>query len=155
MDFNSRAKEIIAENIYLTMATSDTQGNPWISPVYCAYDSDYNFYWTSNPNARHSKNIKENGGKIAFIVFNSSVAEGTGEGVYFEGRAYEMSEEKEMAAALELYYSRKHKSTKPAGDFLGDSPRRLYKAVPEKIWMNTDEKINGYIIDAKVEVVLK
>jgi hypothetical protein len=56
---------------------------------------------------------------------------------------------------LELYYSRKHKSTKPAGDFLGDSPRRLYKAVPEKIWMNTDEKINGYIIDAKVEVVLK
>jgi nitroimidazol reductase NimA-like FMN-containing flavoprotein (pyridoxamine 5'-phosphate oxidase superfamily) len=155
MDFNARAKEIIEQNIYLTMSTSDKQGNPWISPVYCAYDGQYNFYWTSNPNARHSKNIQENDNKIAFIVFNSSVAEGTGEGVYFEGKAYEMSDEKEMAAALQLYYSRKNKLTKPAGDFLGESPRRLYKAVPERAWMNTDEKINGYIVDAKIEVKLK
>src|ERR1700733_12374735 len=132
MDFTARAKEIISKNIYLTMATSDARGNPWVSPVYCAYDDRYNFYWTSNPGARHSRNIKESGGKIAFIVFDSSVAEGTGEGVYFEGKGDEMNDEKEMAVGLELYYSRKHKPTKPASDFLGDPPRRLYKAIPDR-----------------------
>ncbi|HEY5220627.1 MAG TPA: pyridoxamine 5'-phosphate oxidase family protein [Candidatus Paceibacterota bacterium] len=155
MDFNARAKEIIAANIYLTMSTSDKEGNPWVSPVYCAYDGQYNFYWTSSPDAHHSRNIKENGGKIAFVVFDSSVAEGTGEGVYFEGTAYEISDEKEVEIASQLCYSRKNKAAKPASDFLGASPRRMYKAVPKCVWMNTDEKISGYIVDAKVEVQLK
>jgi uncharacterized protein YhbP (UPF0306 family) len=154
MDFNARAKEIIAENLYLTMATSDKMGNPWVSPVYCAYDDHYNFYWTSTPDAQHSKNIKKTGGKIAFVVFNSSVAEGTGEGVYFEGTAYEISDEREVEIASQLCYSRKNKPAKSADNFLGASPRRMYKVVPNGTWMNTYEKVNGYGVDGKIEIKL-
>lgn len=154
MDFNARAKEIVAQNLYLTMATSDKAGNPWVSPVYCAYDDHYNFYWTSKTDAQHSKNIKENGGKIAFVVFNSSAAEGTGEGVYFEGIAYEISDEKEVEIASHLCYSRKNKHPKSADNFLGASPRRMYKAVPGHVWMNTYEKVNGYGVDGKIEIKL-
>ena len=154
MDFNARVKEIIAKNIYLTMATSDAAGNPWVSPVYCAYDDHYNFYWTSKPDAQHSKNIKERNGKMTFVVFDSSVHEGTGEGVYFEGTAYELTDEKEVDIASQLCYSRKDKPAKSADNFLGASPRRMYKATPTRAWMNTIEKIDGYIVDAKVEVKL-
>jgi len=155
MDFTIRAKEIIAQNIYLTMATSDGAGNPWVSPVYCAHDEHYNFYWTSTPVAQHSKNLKENGGKISFVIFDSSVHEGTGEGVYFEGVARELSDKKEVEVASQHCYSRKNKPPKSVDNFLGASPRRMYKATPSRIWMNTFEKVDGYVVDGKVEVNLK
>jgi nitroimidazol reductase NimA-like FMN-containing flavoprotein (pyridoxamine 5'-phosphate oxidase superfamily) len=155
MDFNARAKEIVAQNIYLTMATSDSLGNPWVSPVYCAYDDNHNFYWTSKPDAQHSRNIKENGGKITFVIFDSRAREGTGEGVYFEGTAYEINDKKEIEAASQLCYSRKNKPPKSVDNFVGASPRRMYKAVPSHVWMNTYEKVDGYGVDAKIEVKLK
>ena len=154
MDYNARAKEIIAQNIYLTMATSDSAGNPWVSPVYCAYDDHYNFYWTSTPAAQHSKNLKENSGKIAFVIFDSGVHEGTGEGVYFEGIAYEIEDEKEVNIASQVCYFRKNKPPKSADNFLGASPRRMYKATPSRVWMNTFEKVDGYAVDGKIQIQL-
>lgn len=42
-----------------------------------------------------------------------------------------------------------------ASEFMGEYPRRIYKAVPEKFWMNVAGEINGNYVDKRVEVMLK
>jgi hypothetical protein len=37
---------------------------------------------------------------------------------------------------------------------MGDMPRRIYKAVPEKVWMNDEGDINGEYIDTRKEIDL-
>lgn len=41
-----------------------------------------------------------------------------------------------------------------ASEFQGDMPRRVYKAVPEKFWINGDSDVNGNFIDIRQEVDL-
>ncbi len=148
-----KIRDILESSLYLTMSTVGNNGASWISPVYTAYDEKYNFYWTSSPLSRHSQNIIINN-RISFVVFNSSQAEGTGRGIYFEALVYEMENEDEINKALNVFYGRKNKEPKPAKDFLGTSPRRFYKAVPQRAWINDIEKIDGYIIDKRIEVNL-
>ncbi len=148
-----RARAIIAEIPYLTIATATKEGSPWNSPVYTAYDEQYNFYWVSSPKAQHSKNIAEND-RIFIVIYNSSAAEGTGEGVYIAARAFTLTDADEITRALQLHSKRKGagKEPRPAADFLGPKPRRVYKAVPEKFWINTGERIDGHYVDARVEI---
>ena len=62
MDENiATAKRIIEKILYMTIATVDKNGQTWNSPVYSAYDENYNFYWASDLNGQHSKNIAGNG----------------------------------------------------------------------------------------------
>lgn len=70
-DHNERAKEIIKEILYITIATTSREGQPWNSPVYSAFDESYNFYWASDQNGQHSKNIAENN-KIFIVIYDST-----------------------------------------------------------------------------------
>jgi hypothetical protein len=36
-------------------------------------------------------------------------------------------------------------------EYLGDKPRRIYKVVPQKIWLNDDGDVNGNFIDTRKE----
>lgn len=154
-DFNKRAKEIIEKILYITIATCGKDGKPWNSPVYSAFDEHYNFYWASWKENQHSKNIKENN-NVFLVIYDSTVPEGTGEGVYIQAKAYELTDEEEIEIALGYLYKRKgqdSKKRKPE-EFLGDHPRRVYKAVPEKIWMNDVGDVNGNYVDKRIEVKL-
>lgn len=148
------AKEIIEKILYITLATTSKEGVPWNSPVYSSYDEDYNFFWASPREAQHSKNIRENN-RVFIAIYDSTVPEGTGEGVYIQAKAYELSDEKEITNASRYHYGRKNKQPRPASDFLGDQLIRMYKAVPEKIWTNTYEKTNGRNVDGRVGIQLK
>ncbi len=88
---NEIARKIIKDNIYMTIATADKSGEPWISPVVFGYDEDYNLYWMSDKNSKHSKLISQNN-KVAIVIFDSKAPEGTGDGVYTVGRAAELLE---------------------------------------------------------------
>ncbi len=152
-DYLTRAKEIIADIIYLTLATVSAEGEPWNSPVYSAYDKNYNFYWSSASMAQHSVNIKANG-QVFTVIYASKAPEGTGEGVYIKGRAEELEKEKEIGEALALLYGRKNKPAPLAVDFMVPNLRRVYKLVPEQVWMNSDEKDGDYHVDTRIEVKL-
>ncbi len=154
MDKIEKARKIISDILYITLATSSKDGVPWNSPVYSAYDENYNFFWVSSPESKHSKNIEANN-RVAIVIYNSTDPEGTGEGVYILAKGYELSEQDEIGKALKLLYGRKNKPVKPIANFTGDSPRRVYKAVPEKFWMNETEKVNGHPVDVRTEVVIK
>ncbi|MBI2010113.1 MAG: pyridoxamine 5'-phosphate oxidase family protein [Candidatus Chisholmbacteria bacterium] len=151
-----QAKGIIKKILYITIATSSKDGQPWNSPVYSAYDQSYNFYWNSWKDNRHSKNIASNP-KVFLVIYDSTVVEGTGRGVYIQARASMLTDEKEIEYARSLLEKRK---TKPSSklrspkEFMGDYPRRVYKAIPEKVWINTDGNINGNYVDKRVEVKL-
>lgn len=155
MNSFERAKEIINKILYLTIATVDKEGQPWNTPVYTAFDEDYNFYWASDQNGQHSKNIAQNS-KVFLVIYDSTAPEGTGEGVYIQAKASILTSEDELQKALRYLYKRKNQQPGKgeAKEFLGDYPRRIYKAVPEKVWLNGDGEVNGNYIDIRIEVKL-
>jgi len=155
-DLVQRAKEIIQKIIYITIATADDKGQPWNFPVYSAFDEKYNFYWNSWKENQHSKNIAVNP-KIFLVIYDSTVPEGTGEGVYIQAKAQILTNEKEIERARALLEKRKTKPSdklRSSKEFLGNYPRRVYKAVPEKVWMNGEGDIDGNYIDIRTEIDL-
>ena len=151
-----KAKRIIQRILYITIATTSKNGQSWNSPVYSAFDENYNFYWASWRENRHSKNIKENN-NIFLVIYDSTVPEGTGEGVYIQTKAYQLEDPKEIENALKYLDGRVNKKKDPTtrvAEFQGDKPRRIYKAIPEKIWMNDVGNVNGNYIDKRIEIKL-
>jgi|SRR3989344_2464761 len=156
MTNEDKTKQIIEKILYITLATSSKDGKPWNSPVYSAFDEGYNFYWNSWRENQHSINIKENP-QVFIVIYDSTVSEGTGEGVYIQATAHELTDKEEIEQARAILQQRKAKPSsklRSAKEFMGIYPRRVYKAIPEKIWMNDVGDINGNYIDIRVEVEL-
>lgn len=156
MDINAltqKAKQVISDIIYMTVATADADGEPWNSPVYSAYDEEYNFYWVSWAENQHSKNISSNG-KAFVVIYDSTVPESTGFGVYMKGSAVQLTKKDlpEMLKALTLLARRKNTEQKKPTDFLALLPRRVYKFVPEQIWVNADGAIKGNFVDQRIDI---
>lgn len=93
-----RAAEIIKQIQYTTLATVTPEGLPWNSPVARVYDKDLNFYWFSDKEGQHSKNVRHNG-QVFIVVYDSTVPWGEGEGVYFQADVVELSDPEEIRAA--------------------------------------------------------
>ena len=67
-----------------------------------------------------------------------------------------LTDENEILNALEVLDKRVGKTKeRNAKEFLGEYPRRVYKAIPEKVWINGDGDVNGNYIDIRYEVTLK
>lgn len=152
-DNKAKAKRIIEKILYITIATASKDGAPWNTPVYSAFDENYNFFWASDKNSVHSKNISENN-RVALVIYDSTVPEGTGEGVYVQAKAFELTDGNEIKHALDCLDGRVGKKPHSPSQFLGNMPRRVYKAVPEKFWVNDDGEVNGNYIDIRIEVDL-
>lgn len=152
-DIAAKAKRIIEHNIYITLATASKNGAPWVSPVYTGHDANYNFYFSSAETAQHIQFIKENN-QIMFVMFDSTVVRGKGEGVYMQGKVYELKTTEEVLEAYKYFYSRNDATPHEPSYYLGGSKRKLYKIIPSIIWMNEWSKVNGIYTDVRVEVPL-
>jgi len=146
-----KAKKVINDILYLTIATCDKNNQPWNSPVYSAFDKDYNFFWASWKENQHSKNIEENE-TVFVVIYDSTVPEGTGFGVYMRGKAHQLEQKDIIEKALKLLYSRKGKKPRKPEEFLGVLPRRVYKFVPEQIWVNSEDDVKGKFVDSRVDI---
>lgn len=153
MEYVERAKQIISQIIYITIASVDKEGQPWNTPVYSAFDERYTFYWISSPESQHSQNIAANH-RVFLSIYDSTLAEGTAEGVYIQAEASELIDTAEIERALELLADRKNKTPKAAELFLNNAPRRVYKAETRKAWINTDVVIDGLHIDGRAKIFL-
>ncbi len=153
-----KAKRIISKNIYMTIASSSKGGKPWISPVFFVYDNNYNLYWVSNKNARHSKLVNKNP-QAAIVIFDSSAIEGQGDGVYFETKVDVVKNEMEIKAAIDLFNKRVTQDDfriKKVGEVTRDGVWRIYKAIPYKASKLTEgEFVNGQYVDKRIEIDLK
>jgi nitroimidazol reductase NimA-like FMN-containing flavoprotein (pyridoxamine 5'-phosphate oxidase superfamily) len=150
--YTKRTKEILSAIRYATIATASKDGRPWNSPVAHVHDDDLNIYWFSDKDNQHSRNVRENE-DVFIVIYDSTVPEGDGEGVYIEAKAIELNN------ADEIQFARKLKKgpdyNHPADNFLGDATRRVYKAIPQRIWMNDAEEKDGvFLRDYRVSIPL-
>ncbi|HEY2960762.1 MAG TPA: pyridoxamine 5'-phosphate oxidase family protein [Actinomycetota bacterium] len=83
-------RKIIDANLYMVLATADAAGRPWASPVYFANSGYHEFFWVSSPEATHSRNIAVRP-QVGIVVFDSQVPIGTGQAVYMEAVAEEVT----------------------------------------------------------------
>lgn len=149
-----RAREIVHQIAYITLASVSLAGKPWNSPLYSSFDDEGNFYWVSSPEAQHSRNVEANG-EAFLVIYDSTAPEGTGEGVYVEATVEALEDVADTAKARRTLSLR---VGAPLDDhperFLGGGVRRAYRAVPIRVWVNddeTDEKGN-YVRDIRVEI---
>jgi uncharacterized protein YhbP (UPF0306 family) len=122
-----QARRIIGANKYLTLSTVDAAGRPWTSPVYFTPESDTRFLWVSSPDARHSRNIAARPA-VAFAIFDSTVAFGSGEAAYFDAEA-ETVAPTEVEQALAVFNARFDELDDiTLEEVLPPGPLRLYRA---------------------------
>lgn len=141
---NQLARDIIKNNIYLSLATAD--GEPWVAPVYYCVDDKYNFYFMSQMDSLHTQHILKNP-VVAFAIFDSHQKEGTGNGIQGKGKTYLLKEE-EWDEVLKWYHTSFIDLTK---EVLKNSPYYFFKIVPEKFYiLDPDEKH----VDKRIEVFL-
>jgi nitroimidazol reductase NimA-like FMN-containing flavoprotein (pyridoxamine 5'-phosphate oxidase superfamily) len=129
------AREILTSNLYLTLATSDEDGRPWASPVYYASDDHADFYWVSDPEARHSRNLAVRP-RASAVVFDSRAPIGTGQAVYMALVAEQASgAEIERGIAIFSRVSVSHGGHEwSTGDVTAPARLRLYRATANEWW---------------------
>ncbi|MBP6866425.1 MAG: pyridoxamine 5'-phosphate oxidase family protein [Candidatus Pacebacteria bacterium] len=147
------ASKIIEKIEYLNLATITPDNLPWNTPVYCSYDKELNFYILSWKENQHSKNIRNNSNTF-ITIYDSTVPSGTGVGVYFQGKAYELTNPIDIIVGLKCHYTRTKHKMKDVAMFLTSYPRRVYKFIPEKVWINGSGEIEGNYIDSRTELDL-
>ncbi len=152
-DLTKRAKEIIKQIDYITIASVTPEGMPWNSPVYSAFDDDYNFFWGTHIDSQKAQNIRNNE-NVFLVIYDSTVPPGTGEGVYVQAKAKQLRDPEEIQHAYETLKNRRPTPFWDPAAFSESGPVRLFKAVPIKVWMNDDSEKDGHYIDVRTEVSL-
>jgi len=130
------AKSIIDDNIYMVLGTAGEAGMPWVSPVYYAAKGYNEFYWVSSPKAKHSINISSRP-RISIVIFDSRAPIGTGQGVYMEAVATELTgQDLETGIAVFSQGSLADGASEWILDDVREpAPCRLYKATASGHWM--------------------
>ncbi len=139
--------DILASNRYLTVSTVDGEGNPWASPVWYVADDEGNYYWWSPMSSQHSTNIINNP-NVYITIFNSQLPEGEGLGLYIRATASELPPE-ELDRIIELYNSTTSQFKMTRENCSGNSPTRLYRAIPSETWYNDGIETEGYYTDVR------
>lgn len=128
-----RAAELLRTCVYANVAT-ESNGQPWNTPVYTVSDSQLNLYWSSWHQAVHSVNILAN--PNTFLTFyDSNRARGTNNlrGLYLQCLSSVVTDETEARTAFELIYPGEPMNL---ADFHEPGLKRFYKAVPQRAWLN-------------------
>lgn len=147
-----QAMTILKTIIYATVATASKEGIPWNTPVAHQFDADLNIYWFSDKEGQHSINVRDNA-NVFIVIYDSTVPEGEGCGVYFQAKAYEVNDPEEIRKARRI---KKGPDMDAPDDFMGAAVRRVYKAIPNRVWMNDAEITSGrFIRDYRVELPIE
>jgi nitroimidazol reductase NimA-like FMN-containing flavoprotein (pyridoxamine 5'-phosphate oxidase superfamily) len=97
------ARRVIDSNQFMTIGTADDKGVPWVSPVWYAPVEYREFFWVSDPEAKHSSNIAARP-RVAIVIFDSHETGGW-KAVYVSATASEVTGA-ELERGIELYNRR-------------------------------------------------
>jgi nitroimidazol reductase NimA-like FMN-containing flavoprotein (pyridoxamine 5'-phosphate oxidase superfamily) len=134
-DWPAESREIIDKNLYMVVATADSSGQPWASPVYFAHRDYRDFFWISQPDATHSVNLRDRR-EVGIVIFDSTVKIGTGRGVYIGGVARELPAH-ETGEGVEIFSKRSvgHGGGETTVEDVSPPARhRLYQATAEAVY---------------------
>jgi len=135
LDLGQHVRDLLDVNRYLTLGTVNADGSPWTSPVFFAAAGEREFYWMSDLDAQHSRNIAVRP-QVSLVVFDSTVEPYHGRAVYAVGTAREL-EGDDIDRALEIYPGSEARGVSrfaPA-DVTAPSPYRLYQVTSSDLWV--------------------
>ncbi|MDB5163892.1 MAG: pyridoxamine 5-phosphate oxidase-related FMN-binding protein [Candidatus Saccharibacteria bacterium] len=153
MNSVEKVKYLIENNVFMVIATADSTGKPWISPVGFTYDDSYNLYWVSYKEALHSKNIISRP-EVAITIFGQ-MPDKSYDGVYIDATATELDNEAEIQIAIDEFAKRSQDSkftVESIADVTDNAAWRMYKAVSVHISKRADDTINGQAITIREPV---
>jgi hypothetical protein len=151
-----QARLQLETTLYGTLSTCSPEGWPWASPIFFAYDAGWNLYWSSAIAARHSQNLYANQGRAAIAIYSTQVGEGQGQGVYFSGSAAELADQAVPEILPLLLQRAKSGQRRSPADYLGNSPRRIYRLVPQAAWITGPRMAlsETILVDTKIQLDL-
>jgi uncharacterized protein YhbP (UPF0306 family) len=103
MDLRKLITDYLEQARLMQVATAKNN-QPWASTVLFAFDENFNLYWISKPDTRHSQEIGENEKIAGTIVSPTALGENV-RGLQFEGIAREATGE-DMKKAIDVYAAR-------------------------------------------------
>lgn len=123
---------------YCALGTNDQKG-VWVNPVYFAYDSNYNFYFISQPQSRHMKNMLENPQVSLAIYSTAQHTQGDVAGIQLAGKARILSDEADVKKAYDTYYGRKYPAArkhpeKNEDHYMNNPEWQFVEVVPTKMY---------------------
>jgi hypothetical protein len=125
-DLNVMARRVIDACHYMTLATTDSDGRPRLSPVYYTPARYSDFYWVSSPEAQHSRNLAERP-EAEIVIFDSTAPAGQGEAVYIHATAAAVPDDELDAVCPEAFRTTAGARRFTPGDLRGGA-LRLYVA---------------------------
>jgi hypothetical protein len=131
------AREILGAVSYAVLATADAEGVPWASPVWFAMEDYPELHWVSHPGARHSQNIAVRP-QIAMVVFDSTVAPGSGQGVYMTATAEQLTDPGAIERGIAVFSResvREGAQELGLDEVTGEARLRLYRASVREYWI--------------------
>jgi hypothetical protein len=131
------AREILGARSYVVLATADDQGVPWATPVWFAMEDPAELFWVSYPAARHSQNIGVRP-QVGMVVFDSTVAPGSGQGVYMSAVAEQLTDPNAIERGIVIFSRasvREGAGAMSLDDVTGQARLRLYRAHVQESWI--------------------
>jgi hypothetical protein len=147
-----RAKDLLNTTRHAAMATVNEDGSPHNTPYFLMFDDDLgHFYWGSNPESLHSKNIARTG--QAFVVIYDRTERG-GLYVKIENAHAPKGDELEHALAVHNKHRAKEGKEPLLLQYFLDGPQRMYQGDAVQFWVNSAERDEkGLVIrDIRLEV---
>lgn len=154
------ARELIDGNRYMTLGTADAEGNPWVTPVFYATADYTSFYWVSEADTVHSRNLAGRA-RVSIVIFDSTVPAYTGRAVYMTATAHELSGS-DLDRGVEIYPGPaiRGASAVTREEVQPPEPYRLYRAAVSaySVLCPRDRRqpcpVHGIAADHRAEVVL-
>lgn len=138
MSIKQLINSFLDKSLLLQIATS-VDGMPWICTVCFAYDSDFNLYWFSRHNTRHSQEITYNS-QVAGTIVPPYAFGDKSRGLQIAGTAIELHEKKDSLVGLLALQKRYGVKDKRVGQLLheivmGTADYGLYCLRPNTIYL--------------------
>lgn len=136
-----QAIRVVATTRIAALSTVSSGGKPHNTPVFMAFDANFNSVWSSKPDSQHSQNIARTN-ETFIAVYDSSGEQGAG--LYIEAEAHMLlPESPDFVLALQVFKEAKMLVGAPEprpSDFSRPGGQRLYLAVPTTLWVNYANK---------------
>ena len=127
-DVRVLVKSILEQGYLMSLGTVDNVG-VWVSDVIYLHDADFNIFWLSDPDARHSKAIRENPKVAATVTISNSAGE-ENVGLQIAGTVDELEGNN---LALATQHRLKRKKEPPTRDGEVEEGDRWYRLRPKRI----------------------
>ena len=134
-----KVRYLIGTTQHMVVASADSSGKPWISPVFFAPDEQNSLYWVSSKTALHSENIR--GRPAVAIAIFGPMPDGDTDGVYIDAMAHELGPGVQLEKAITSLRQRPQPpkfTINNEGDVLGSACWRVYVATPLSIAKRVD-----------------